>query len=98
MEVIMNQMKWELLAEVSGRFEAELMKSYLEAEGIPAQLFQEGTGQDIYPVNFGPLAMVQVFVPKESFDEACRLMEAYKPGTDESETDKDGADIDSKTE
>ena len=74
----MNQLKWELLAEIHGRFEADLLKSYLEAEGIAVQLFQEGTGQDIYPVNFGPLAMVQIFVPKEKKEAAQKILETYK--------------------
>ena len=74
----MDQLKWELLAEMHGRFEADLLKSYLEAEGIEVQLFQEGTGQDIYPVNFGPLAMVQIFVPKEKMEAAQKILETYK--------------------
>jgi hypothetical protein len=78
----MDQLKWELLAEIHGRFEADLLKSYLEAEGIEVQLFQEGTGQDIYPVNFGPLAMVQVFVPKEKMEVAQKILETYKSEED----------------
>jgi hypothetical protein len=78
----MDQLKWELLAEIHGRFEADLLKSYLEAEGIEVQLLQEGTGQDIYPVNFGPLAMVQVFVPKEKMEVAQKILETYKSEED----------------
>ena len=74
----MDQLKWELLAEIQSRFEADLLKSYLEAEGIQAQLFQEGTGEDIYPVTFGPLAMVQVFVPKEQIAAARIILDSYK--------------------
>jgi hypothetical protein len=88
----MNQLKWELLAELNNRFEADLLKSYLEAEGIQVQLFQEGVGQDIYPGNIGPMAMVQLFVPKEKFDAAQDILDTYKssdvdsdPGEDNSE-------------
>ena len=31
LEVVMDELKYELLAEVYGRMEAELIKSYLEA-------------------------------------------------------------------
>ncbi len=73
----MDELKWELLTESSGRFEADLLKSYLEAEGIEVQLFQEGAGQDIYPVTFGPLAMVQVFVPNDKINDARSILENF---------------------
>jgi hypothetical protein len=82
----MNPLKWEILTEISGRLEAEMLKSFLESESIPVQLFQEGAGQDIYPVNIGPLAMVQVFVPIEKIEDARLLLEAFESGngTDDS--------------
>ena len=73
----MPNLKWKLLTVISGRFEADLLKSYLEAEGIEVQLFQEGAGQDLYPVTFGPLSNVQVFVPGEQIDEAQSCFEHY---------------------
>jgi len=86
----MDQLKWELLVELYGRFEAELLKSYLEAEEIQVQLFQEGTGQDIYPVNIGPLAMVQVFVPKEKIEDARILLASFEASHEnDQETDSD---------
>ena len=80
----MDELKWELLTEISGRFEAEMLKSYLEAEEIEVQLFQEGAGQDIYPVTFGPLAMVQVFVPNDKINDARSILESYNSQGDES--------------
>jgi Putative prokaryotic signal transducing protein len=87
----MDELKWELLTEISGRIDAEMLKSYLEAEGIEVQLFQEGAGQDLYPVTFGPLAMVQVFVPNDKIDDARSILESYNSqGTDsEAEEEKD---------
>jgi hypothetical protein len=73
----MDELKWELLAEISGRLEADLLKSYLEASGIEVQLFQEGAGQDLYPVTFGPLAMVQVFVPSDKISDARACLDSY---------------------
>jgi hypothetical protein len=87
----MDELKWELLTEISGRFEAEMLKSYLEAEKIEVQLFQEGAGQDIYPVTFGPLAMVQVFVPNDKINDARSILESYNSqgGESEAEEEKD---------
>jgi hypothetical protein len=79
----MNDLKWERLIEISGRIEADLLKSYLEAEGIEVQLFQEGAGQDLYPVTFGPLSEVQVFVPGNKINEARELLKTYNSYGDE---------------
>ena len=73
----MDELKWEVLTEVQGRLEAELIKSYLEAQGIDVELFQESVGHHIYPVTIDGLGRVQIFVPKEEAEEARRLLEEY---------------------
>ena len=73
----MGEMKWKKLAEIYGRMEAESVKSFLEAEGIHVELIQEAIGQ-LIPTNFDAFGRVQVFVPKEQFDEASKLFEAYQ--------------------
>lgn len=73
----MDELKWEILDEVQGRLEAEFVKSYLEAEGIEVELFQESIGHHIYPVTVDGLGRVQIFVPKEQAKEARTLYEAY---------------------
>jgi hypothetical protein len=83
----MDELKWELLTETSERIEANLIKSYLEAEGIEVQLFQEGAGQDIYPFTFGPLSMVQVFVPNDKITDARFLLESFNSPGKESATE-----------
>jgi hypothetical protein len=85
----MDELKWELLTESSKRFEADLLKSYLEAEGIEVQLFQEGAGQDIYPVTFGPLAMVQVFVPNDKINDARSILENFNSQGDDSSAEEE---------
>jgi hypothetical protein len=77
MEVLMDELKWELLSEVQGRLEAEFVKSYLESQGIEVELFQESIGHHIYPVTVNGLGRVQIFVPKEQAKEARRLYEEY---------------------
>jgi hypothetical protein len=70
-----DKLTYEMLIEVSGRMEAELLKSYLEAEGIPVEIFQEAVGHHVYPVTIDGLGRVQLFVPKARADEARRLLE-----------------------
>lgn len=73
----MDEMKWELLISVQGRLEAELIKSYLEAQGIEVELFQEAVGHHIYPVTIDGLGHVEIFVSKEKAKDARELLEDY---------------------
>jgi len=73
----MDELKYELLTEVNGRMQADLIQSYLEAEGIKVELFQEAVGHHIYPVMIDGLARVQVFIPKEQIVDARKLLEAF---------------------
>jgi hypothetical protein len=70
----MDELKYALLAEVYGRLEAELIKSYLEAHEIDVELFQESIGQNIYPTTIDTLGNVQIFVSKEKMEEALVLL------------------------
>jgi hypothetical protein len=82
MEVVMNELKWELLAEVYGRMEAELVESYLEAHGVDVELFQEAVGHHIYPTTIDGLALVQIFIKKTDADEARKLYQVFKEQID----------------
>lgn len=74
----MDELKWELLTELQGRAEAEVLKAYLLASGIEdVELFQESLGQHIYPTTLDILGNVQVFVPKEQAAEAQELLKEY---------------------
>jgi len=75
----MDELKYGLLAEVYGRMEAELIKSYLEAHNIDVELFQESVGQNIYPTTFDALGSVQIFVSKENMEEALALLKEIQP-------------------
>ena len=81
----MDQLKYELLTEVNGRMQGDLLKSYLEAEGIEVELFQEAVGHHIYPVMIDGLARVQVFVPKTQSDDAHKLLDAFYHNPSKSE-------------
>jgi hypothetical protein len=73
----MDELKWELLTEIQGRLEADLLKSYFAAYGIEVELFQESVGQHIYPVTIDILGRVQLFVSKEQAGDARRLLDEY---------------------
>ena len=73
----MTKMTWELLTKVYDRMEAEMMKAALEALEIPVELAQEGAGHWAIPLSFGDFAEVQIFIPKEKFEEASEWLKNY---------------------
>ena len=85
----MNEMKWEKLTEIYGRLEADMTKSYLDAEGVPVELFQEAVGHHAFPTTIDGLGRVQLFVPKEKIEEARKLLDALQDTTDATNPDKD---------
>jgi hypothetical protein len=72
--------RWELLEQVSGSAVAEILKSFLEAQGINVVLSQEGIGESIYPVAVGPLSEVQILVPSSQLAEAQKVLADYHSG------------------
>ncbi len=58
---------------------AEILKSTLEAAGIPAELSREGAGA-AYGLTVGPLGMVDILVPADRAAEATALLEAMQRG------------------
>ena len=74
----MNELKWELLTEVYGRAEADMLKGFLVGNGIEdVELFQEALGQHIFPTTLDMLGLVQVFVPNEALQNAQKLLDEY---------------------
>jgi hypothetical protein len=78
----MDELKWELLTQVQGRFNADILKSYFEASGIEVELFQEAIGQHIYPTHLDILGRVEIFVSKEQADAARKLLEEFNNTTE----------------
>ena len=74
----MDRLTWDLLTEVQGRLEADLLKSYLEAQGVDVELFQEAVGHHVYPVMVDGLGRVQLFVSKEKIELARKLLDSFK--------------------
>ncbi|MFH1184224.1 MAG: hypothetical protein V1755_04195 [Chloroflexota bacterium] len=74
----MKDLEWELLTEVSGRLQADLLRSHLEAEGIEVELFQEAVGRHAYPVTVDGLGRVQVFVSKLQIATARQILAEHE--------------------
>ncbi len=73
----MDELKWEHITDVQGRYEADILKAYFEEYGIEIMTFQESLGQNIYPTTLDILGNVQIFVSKEQVENARKLLEEY---------------------
>jgi hypothetical protein len=86
----MSDEKWELITEVSGELQADLLRNLLEAQGIQVFLNQEGAGR-AYGLTVGPLGQVQVLVPSHQSKEAQQIVDDYYAGKFEA-SDEDYSD------
>lgn len=68
-----------------GQVEAQLIKSLLEAEGIPVMIAQEGAGA-AYGLTVGILGIAEIFVREKDAEEAKKLIEEMR-GNDDSESE-----------
>jgi hypothetical protein len=82
----MDEMKYTQLVEVLGRWKAEIIESYLKAEGIDVVLIEDSISQSTYA---NPFAPVQVFVPKEGLAQARELMENFEDSVEDESDDED---------
>jgi hypothetical protein len=73
----MDQLTWEKVAEVQGRLDADLIESFLEANGIDVELVQEAIGHSVIQVTIDGLGRVQIFVQKAQASEARDLLSVF---------------------
>ena len=66
----MNKLKWVRLEEVYGRMEADMIKSYLEANGIAAQIIADAASQLWAP----GIASMEILVASSDLAVARKLM------------------------
>ena len=71
----MDEMKFTQLVEVTGRWKAEIIESFLKNEGIDVVLIQDSISNSTYG---NPFAPVQIFVPKEAISQAQELLEDFE--------------------
>jgi hypothetical protein len=92
----MSEEKWELIIEVSGELQADLLRNLLEIQGIKVFLNQEGAGR-AYGLTVGPMGQVQVLVPEHQSREAHQIVEDYYAGKFESD-EGEYSDLDENTQ
>ena len=63
----------------NGQLDAEMVRGFLEASGIPAMISQESVGK-VFGLASGPLGEVNVLVPEEKTDEALELLASMERG------------------
>jgi len=72
----MSEDKWEVVDEVSGSVQAELLRGMLEAQEIQVVLSQEGAGR-VYGLTVGTLGRVQILVPANDAQLAKQLIGVF---------------------
>lgn len=92
----MPEEKWELIIEVSGELQADILRNLLEVQGIKVFLNQEGAGR-AYGLTVGPMGQVQVLVPEHQSREAHQIVEDYYAGKFESD-EGEYSDLDENTQ
>ncbi len=69
--------KWVKLTTVWGEPHAQILKGFLEGEGIPVRL-RYHVPPGVYPVTVDGLAEVQVWVPEEDLPAAQQALAAFR--------------------
>ncbi len=70
----MEKLKYEKVGEANSRAEADVIKGFLEAEGIDVVLVEESISHSSYAI---ATARVEIFVPKEKAKRALKLLEPF---------------------
>lgn len=70
----MDELKYEKIGEANSRAEAEVIESFLQAEGIDVELVEESILRSAYVF---PIARVDIFVPKEKAKQALKLLQPF---------------------
>ena len=70
----MSEEKWAVVYEVPGQFQADIIRSLLEAQGIPVFVSGEAVGR-VLSFTVGPTAEVQILVPIEDLPRARQILE-----------------------
>jgi hypothetical protein len=70
----LKNMKLKEVHKVWGQTEAEIIKGYLESQGIPC-LLQGRIHQSLYPFDVDGLGEIKIFTSEEDYDLATELLE-----------------------
>ena len=78
----MDELKYEKIGEANSRAEADIIESFLEAEGVDVELVEQSVSRSAYGF---ATARVELFVPKEKAQQALKLLKSF----DDIQTDED---------
>jgi hypothetical protein len=67
----LDQMRYQKLVTITGRWRAEIIESLLEAHGIDVELFQDSVSHSSYVTTF---SRVDIFVPRSKVKLARELL------------------------
>jgi hypothetical protein len=81
----MDQDRWEVVDEVNGNLEAEILRGLLQAQGIEVRISQEGAGKAL-GLGVGRLGRVQILTPAYDSENAREVLEKYYAGEFERDT------------
>ena len=84
----MDEMRYALLTEVTGRSQAEIIEALLQSEEIGAVLVEENIGGSMQQTTFAP---VKIFVPRESLKRARSLLDKFNENEDDTKESPDMA-------
>lgn len=73
----MDQLQYDMLTEVLGRWKAEVLESFLRSEEIDVVLIQESVAGSTQQTSFTP---IKIFVPKASLKRARELLKSFNQG------------------
>jgi hypothetical protein len=87
----MTEEQWEVLDEISGSIDAEIIRGMLEAKDIPVILSQEGAGRAI-GLTIGSLGETQILVPKSKMTNAQEVLDEFYKSLEENQSTSDEED------
>jgi hypothetical protein len=70
----MDTASWVYLGRIGGNFSADILKGLFEAQGIQVELYQEAAGKSVFPVTFGMLGEVDIYVKAEDLEMAKEIL------------------------
>jgi hypothetical protein len=79
MSLYINDQEWVIIEEVQGELQAQLLRGFLESQGIPVKLNQEGAGR-AFGLTVGHLGSVQILVPIAFEEKGKRVLTEYDAG------------------
>ena len=82
----MDELKYEKIGEVNGRWKAEIIKDFLESSGVEVELVQEAVTHYLYKSAYD---LVQIFVPGSEVVRARELLESFEEFQNEDDEDNE---------